>query len=154
MDSKTLKARYVHTNLVARDWRALSEFYQQVFGCVPVPPKRELQGQWLEKGSGVPGARLQGMHLRLPGHGPHGPTLEIFQYGESVPGGLPAANRTGLGHLAFEVDQVEQALRALLAAGGSKLGEIVNAEVSGAGTITWTYARDPEGNIIELQSWA
>jgi predicted enzyme related to lactoylglutathione lyase len=26
-------ARYVHTNLIARDWRALAGFYQRVFGC-------------------------------------------------------------------------------------------------------------------------
>src|SRR5678815_5648625 len=29
--------RYVHTNLIARDWRALARFYEDVFGCVPVP---------------------------------------------------------------------------------------------------------------------
>lgn len=28
-------ARYGHTNLIARDWRALSAFYQQQFGCTP-----------------------------------------------------------------------------------------------------------------------
>ena len=28
-------ARYAHTNLIARDWRRLVDFYQTVFGCVP-----------------------------------------------------------------------------------------------------------------------
>ena len=69
-------ARYVHTNLIARDWRRLARFYQDVFGCVPVPPERNLSGTEMEAGTGVPGARLQGMHLRLPGTGPDGPTLE------------------------------------------------------------------------------
>jgi len=31
-------ARYVHTNLVARDWRKLAAFYQDLFGCAPLPP--------------------------------------------------------------------------------------------------------------------
>jgi len=28
-------ARYVHTNLVALDWRRLAAFYVEVFGCWP-----------------------------------------------------------------------------------------------------------------------
>ena len=34
--------------------------------------------------------RAAGVHLRLPGHGTTGPTLEIYQYG-SMPDGLPPA---------------------------------------------------------------
>jgi predicted enzyme related to lactoylglutathione lyase len=37
-------ARYGHANLVADDWRALSRFYQDLFGCIPVPPEREAVG--------------------------------------------------------------------------------------------------------------
>jgi predicted enzyme related to lactoylglutathione lyase len=33
--------RYVHTNLIARDWRALAKFYTGVFGCEFVPPAGE-----------------------------------------------------------------------------------------------------------------
>jgi hypothetical protein len=40
----TIKAKYVHTNLIAEDWRALAGFYQEVFGCIPVPPERDFQG--------------------------------------------------------------------------------------------------------------
>ena len=36
-----MRARYAHTNLIARDWRRLSDFYVRVFGCVPVPPERD-----------------------------------------------------------------------------------------------------------------
>ena len=35
---------------------------------------------WLDSATGINGAHLRGMHLRLPGYGEHGPTLEIFQY--------------------------------------------------------------------------
>ena len=41
-------ATYGHTNLIARDWRALSRFYQDLFGCVPVPPVRDFKGPDLE----------------------------------------------------------------------------------------------------------
>jgi predicted enzyme related to lactoylglutathione lyase len=152
--SGELRARYTHTNLVARDWRKLARFYETVFGCILVPPERDLQGEGLERGSGVPGARLRGAHLRLPGYGADGPTLELFEYAQSVDREIPIPNRPGWGHLAFDVEDVAAALRAVLAAGGSRLGEVVTFDVPAAGTITWTYARDPEENIIELQSWS
>jgi len=31
--------------------------------------------------------------------------------------------------------------------------EIIDAEIEGVGKITVVYARDPEGNIIEIQKW-
>jgi glyoxylase I family protein len=66
---------------------------------------------------------------------------------------VPVANRAGFGHLAFAVDDVAEALRELIAAGGSAHGEVVSTQVPGAGTLTFTYARDPEGNLLELQAW-
>jgi catechol 2,3-dioxygenase-like lactoylglutathione lyase family enzyme len=146
-----IPARYVHTNLIARDWRRLADFYQTVFGCVPVLPERDLAGEWLERGSGVPGARLQGMHLRLPGGGESGPTLEIFQYSETLDAPPPPANRVGFGHIAFAVEDVEAARDAVLAAGGSAVGTVESVVIAGAYKITWCYVRDPEGNIVELQ---
>jgi predicted enzyme related to lactoylglutathione lyase len=149
----TLPATYVHTNLIARDWRALAAFYQQVFGCTPVPPERDLGGDALERGSRVPGARLRGVHLRLPGGGETGPTLEIFTY-ETLADGLPAvANRPGFGHIAFAVPDVTAARAAVLAAGGCEFGDIVTTS-AGNRTVTWTYVRDPEGNLVELQAWS
>ena len=53
------KVRDADTNLVARDWRGLAEFYVSVFGCEPVGPERDLAGDWLEHLTDVPGARLQ-----------------------------------------------------------------------------------------------
>ena len=147
-----MPTRYVHTNVIARDWQRLARFYEQVFGCVRVPPERDLSGEWLERGTGVPRAHLRGMHLRLPGHGDRGPTLEIFSYDELVPQSHPVANRLGYGHLAFAVDDVAAAMAAVVAHGGSP-GEIAVHDVPGAGRLEVTYVRDPEGNLVELQRW-
>jgi predicted enzyme related to lactoylglutathione lyase/uncharacterized damage-inducible protein DinB len=143
--------RYAHTNLIARDWRRLGAFYEQALGCVRLLPERELSGDWLSRGTGVPGARIGGAHYRLPGAGASGPTLEIFQYDQVVEAPPPPANRVGFGHIAFAVPDVEQALRDVLAAGGRLVGTIESVPIDGAGRITWTYVRDPEGNIVELQ---
>ena len=143
--------KYVHTNLIARDWQRLAAFYERVFGCVRVFPERHLSGASIERGSGVAGARLDGAHLRLPGFGDDGPTLEVFQYAENAEAPPPPANRVGFGHIAFAVDDVIAARDAVLAAGGAAVGTVEVVKIAGAGTITWTYTRDPEGNIIELQ---
>jgi catechol 2,3-dioxygenase-like lactoylglutathione lyase family enzyme len=146
-------ARYVHTNLIARDWRALSAFYEAVFGCIPVPPERHYSGKDLEAGTGVQGSTLDGVHLRLPGNGPGGPTLEIYTYSVPEGGPAPRVNRPGFGHIAFEVPSVSGARRAVLEAGGGGVGEVVTLETRDRRKVTWCYVTDPEGNILELQSW-
>ncbi len=148
-----LAAKYGHTNLIARDWRSLASFYERVFGCTPVPPERNLSGEAIELGSRVPGGALKGVHLRLPGYGADGPTLEIFTYNILAEGQPAAANRPGYGHIAFSVADVAAAKAAVLAAGGSEFGEIVTTP-AGNRTVTWTYVRDPEGNLVELQAWS
>lgn len=145
--------RYAHTNIVAADWRKLARFYEDVLECVRLEPERDQKGDWLERGTGVPGAALGGVHLRLPGHGEGGPTLEIYSYRAMLDKPEPAANRKGLGHLAFAVDDVETTLLAVQKHGGRALGEVVATDVPGAGRVTFVYATDPEGNILELQRW-
>lgn len=145
-------AKYVHTNLVACDWRRLALFYQETFGCVPLPPERNLSGPDYERGIGVPQARAQGIHLLLPGWGSTGPTLEIFQYAAPAPGTAAVVHRPGLGHIAFAVASVGEARSQVLAAGGSGVGEVISTRIDPGMVVTWCYVRDPEGNIIELQS--
>jgi len=143
--------RYAHTNLVARDWRALGLFYEETLGCVPLAPERNLSGDWLDRATGIPGARITGAHYRMPGAGSAGPTLEIFQYEPQEDAPPPPPNRAGFGHIAFVVPNVETARAAVIAAGGQAVGTVESVDIPGAGRIIWTYVRDPEGNIIELQ---
>lgn len=149
-----IQAKYVHTNLIAENWRALANFYQQLFGCTPVPPERDYSGDKLEAGTGIPGAHLRGVHLRLPGFSDNGPTLEIYQYEPSEPRLKSLVNRPGFGHIAFSVDDVHTARAQVFAAGGTAVGEIVTLETATGAKVTWCYVTDPEGNIIELQAWS
>lgn len=149
-----LNAKYGHTNLIAKDWRSLAAFYQELFGCVPVPPERDYTGDALDAGTGLHGAHLQGAHLRLPGYGDDGPTLEIYNYNTLEPRPATVVNRPGYGHIAFGVDDVTAAKRAVLDAGGCEVGEIVTLTTAIGTKVTWCYVTDPEGNVIELQSWS
>jgi catechol 2,3-dioxygenase-like lactoylglutathione lyase family enzyme len=149
-----MNVRFVHTNLIARDWKRLADFYEDIFGCQRVPPERDLRGQWLEDATGVPGAEIRGIHLRLPGYGDEGPTLEIFQYKPEENRTKTTANCPGFAHIAFAVDDVGKVRDAVIAAGGGTVGAVVSLTIAGAGDITFAYVSDPEGNIIELQRWS
>lgn len=149
-----IAARYAHTNLIARDWVNLARFYEEVFGCVPVPPERHFAGPELERGTGIQGGRLDGVHLRLPGYGDAGPTLEVFSYTLLMAGPAPAVNRPGFGHIGFGVDNVQNARARVLSAGGGSVGDVVTLRLATGALVTWCYVKDPEGNILELQSWS
>jgi catechol 2,3-dioxygenase-like lactoylglutathione lyase family enzyme len=145
--------RFAHTNIVSINWKKLVDFYVKTFNCTVVPPIRNQSGDWLERGTGLKNAQLEGAHLLLPGHGEDGPTLEIYQYSniENQEAILP--NKRGFGHIAFEVESVEEICQSLEQNGGEKFGKITKRVIEGVGEITFIYARDPEGNLIELQSW-
>ncbi|HBD09417.1 MAG TPA: glyoxalase [Syntrophobacteraceae bacterium] len=144
---------FTHTNLIARDWKKLASFYQEVFGCVPVPPERDLSGEWLEKATGIPGAHIRGVHLQLPGYGDHGPTLEIFQYDAMPEHPEVKPNTPGFSHLAFAVDDVAAVVQSVFLHGGCAVGELTVREVPGVGTLVFQYVADAEGNIVEIQNW-
>jgi predicted enzyme related to lactoylglutathione lyase len=150
----SINAKYVHTNIVARDYRKLSSFYIRVFGCSPVPPERDHYGDWLSRATGIKGAEIKGVHLKLPGFGDIGPTLEVFQYSPIGKDSAKKINRAGLAHIAFSVGDVESALEIVKSEGGGQAGELVTVDIPDAGKITFVYATDPEGNIIELQKWS
>jgi predicted enzyme related to lactoylglutathione lyase len=149
-----IDATFGHVNVIARDWRALARFYTEVFGCTLVPPERDISGSVLERGTGIAGAALTGAHLRLPGLGADGPTLEIYQFAEMPEREAAGPNRPGFRHIAFAVPSVSAAREAVLASGGDVVGEIVTTQTKDGRFVTWTYVTDPEGNILELQSWS
>lgn len=137
--------RFLHVNIVARDWRRLSQFYQNVFGCRPLNPQRNYSGEWISSLVGVPDVMIQGEHIECPGYGEGGPTLEIFSY---VPkGGMKPlkVNDCGFAHICFEVDDIPGTLRRIVEAGGKIQSTFVEPDAERC-----IYANDPEGNIIEI----
>lgn len=148
-----MSTKFVHINIISKDCSKLADFYVEVFGCERAGKEYELYGDWLKECANIKSAKLKGINLKLPGYEKDGPILEIFQYDEMVDRAEPiAANRKGFGHIAFSVDDVAATLAKMVAFGGGKLGEVVNKEFK-TGTLTVVYAKDPEGNIVELQKW-
>jgi glyoxylase I family protein len=147
-------ARFGHVNVTSPDWRRLATFYTDVFGCEFVPPERDIWGEHLDAATGLQDAHLTGAHLRLPGYGADGPTIEIFSYDalQAYPGTHVA--RAGWGHIAFQVPDVQAALEAVRETGGGRLGEVITTRTADGRQVTWCYATDPDGNIVELQAWS
>ncbi len=147
------KIRYAHVNIIAADWRQLMQFYVEVFDCVPVSTERDHRGKHTDDLTGINDVRVCGQHLRVPGHGENGPTIEIFTYNKQLPASKPAINRPGFAHIAFEVDDFEGVRQQILNWGGKDYGKEVTVDIPGAGKLTLIYMTDPEGNIVELQKW-
>jgi catechol 2,3-dioxygenase-like lactoylglutathione lyase family enzyme len=145
---------YLHTNLTVRNIERMQEFYVAVFGCVPVRDIRQLTGKWIERITAVKEGEIKYVHLRFPGHGNTGPELELIQYLAPTKKFDITPDTYGFGHLSFGVKDVHGALNAVIKAGGGSIGEVVTVEVPNRGLLTEVYATDPEGNIIELQSYA
>ena len=56
-------------------------------------------------------------------------------------------------HIAFEVDDVDRTLEQALENGAQLLGNVSKMTVNGVCSLKFVYFRDPEGNIVEIQSW-
>jgi catechol 2,3-dioxygenase-like lactoylglutathione lyase family enzyme len=89
----------------------------------------------------------------MPGYSEDHPTLEIFSYSSEAEPDYKIINKPGFAHIAFEVDNVRETLKEVLAAGGGQVGDVVEAVYPEDIKATFVYAKDIEGNIIELQSW-
>ena len=147
------KIRYAHVNIIAEDWRELMRFYVEVFACEPVGSERDHHGQHTDDLTGIQDVRVVGQHLRVPGHGKNGPTIEIFTFDPQLPSPEPAIHRPGFAHIAFEVDDLRGVRQQILDWGGKDYGKEITIEISEAGKLTLIYMTDPEGNIVELQHW-
>ncbi len=145
--------RYAHTNLIANNWKKLVAFYEVVFECIPIPPDRDLSGKWLDKATSLEDAQISGIHLRLPGFSNNAPTLEIFEYGDMPERPSIATNTPGFSHIAFAVDNVHEITNKVIEHGGSIVGALTEKHIENVGDLIFQYVSDPEGNIIEIQSW-
>ena len=145
--------KYAHTNLIAINWKKLVAFYENVFDCIPIQPDRNLSGEWLDEATAIKNAQITGIHLRLPGFSDNGPTLEIFEYNEMPEKPVIKTNTPGFSHIAFAVDNVCDIANKVIENGGSIVGALTEKHIANVGDLIFQYVADPEGNIVEIQSW-
>ena len=144
----TLRAIH-HVGLVVRDLDRSIYFYHDVLGLpFANEPTPWFEGPELEKGVGVPGARLRQVSLWVGENS----TAELIEYANRPPTSTaPVPNHhLGAAHVCFRVDDVV-AKKAELEARGVPFYSDVNVVDEGplAGW-RWVYFSDPDGLALEL----
>jgi catechol 2,3-dioxygenase-like lactoylglutathione lyase family enzyme len=103
-------------------------------------------GEWIDRIIGLENVTVEVVMVRATDGTD---VLEVVRF-ESPSAGAqepaPAANRPGLRHIAFKVDDVRGVVERVRAAGWETIGELVDYE----NTFLLCYVRGPEGLIVEL----
>lgn len=140
--------KFAHINLVARDAEALAAFYVNVFKCEYLREPQVLSGEKVSRGNGLPNSKIYSIWLKLPDCS--APFLEIHEHQVTYDREQPRVNEPGFGHLSFQMGDISAVLSAAIEAGGVQIGEITDFG-SADKPFLIAYARDPEGNILELE---
>jgi len=134
-----------HVSFTVPDIDKAVRFWCDVLGFERTPVA-ERRGAWVEKVTGVAGAKIRVVHLH--GYGHHMEFIEYFEGARETPTELP--DRPGVGHVCLEVDDIHDTERRLLAAGATALGAMTEIREPGMRPCIAGYLRDPNGIIIEL----
>ena len=140
--------KLAHINLVARDADALAAFYMNVLKCEPLREPRMLSGEKVSRGNGVANSEIYTIWLKFPAL--DRPFLEIHEHKAIHDRSQPRVNEPGFGHLSFQMGDIRAVLSEIIQAGGSQIGEITDFGTKDKPYLI-AYARDPEGNILELE---
>jgi catechol 2,3-dioxygenase-like lactoylglutathione lyase family enzyme len=135
---------FVHIGLVVEDLRETVRFLGLLgFDC---GEPSTFSGDWIGQIIGLEDVTVEVVMVRTPGGED---VFEVVRFHSPVAGAgelAPAANRPGLRHVAFRVDDLRGVVDRLREAGWDTVGEIVNYE----DTFLLSYVRGPEGLIVEL----
>lgn len=133
-----------HTSFTVADLDRTVRFWTEALGFRAASVSVR-SGDWQERLTGIPNARLRIAHLY--GHGHH---MEFIQY---LDGADPAPriepNRPGAAHVCLEVGNIGM-VRQLLDAGATAQGDVVEITSGPVGGGKAAYIRDPNGILIEL----
>jgi catechol 2,3-dioxygenase-like lactoylglutathione lyase family enzyme len=137
-----------HFSITCADADRSLAFYRDLFGMELVSDRVVEPGGFVERVTGVPGARVRIVHLRG-----HGFNFELLEY--QAPRGAERArppNHAGSAHLCFVADDLEAVYADLVSRG------VVMRTQDGPQTVVGgpndggkgLYLEDPDGNAVEV----
>ena len=135
---------FVHIGLVVEDLDETVRFLALLgFDC---SKPSVISGEWVGRIIGLESPTVEVVMARAPDGSD---VFEVVRFQSPSAGAqeaAPAANRPGLRHVLFQVDDVRGVVDRVREAGWDTVGEIVDFE----NTFLLCYVRGPEGLIVEL----
>jgi catechol 2,3-dioxygenase-like lactoylglutathione lyase family enzyme len=135
---------FVHVGLVVEDLDETVRFLALLgFDC---SEPGVFSGEWIDRIIDLENTTVETVMARVPDGSD---VFEVVRFRSPSAGAqepAPAANRPGLRHIAFTVDDVRGVVDRVREAGWDTIGEIVDYE----GMFLLCYVRGPEGLIVEL----
>jgi catechol 2,3-dioxygenase-like lactoylglutathione lyase family enzyme len=135
---------FVHIGLVVEDLDEAVRFLSLLgFDC---SEPSVFGGAWIDRIIGLENAEVEVVMARGPDGTDVFEVVRFLSPSAAAQEPAPAANRPGLRHVAFTVDDVRGVVDRVRDAGWETIGEIVDYE----NTFLLCYVRGPEGLIVEL----
>ena len=135
---------FVHVGLVVEDLDETVRFLTLLgFDC---DEPGMFRGEWIDRIIGLETVNVEVVMARVPGGSDTFEVVRFHSPSASAQEPSPAANRPGLRHIAFTVDDVRGVVDRVREAGWETVGQIVDYE----NTYLLCYVRGPEGLIVEL----
>lgn len=150
-----MKITLDHFNIVVSDMARSVAFYCELLGMSQTFAAT-LEGEWIERVTGLPGARAKCVFLQIANCDVR---LELIEY--SIPrgaalseNGLP--NTLGLRHFALETDDMDALIAKLKAANVSFVSPPVEVPfaVGNKGTKRLCYFHDLDGVLLEVAAYS
>jgi catechol 2,3-dioxygenase-like lactoylglutathione lyase family enzyme len=148
-----------HVNIVVEDIERAVRFYSEVLGLTRGFEKT-LEGAWIDKVTGVAGARALCvfMEAERKANEPPRTRIELLQFlapdGAAFEGNS-RPNTRGIRHMAFNVDDLDAVIERLQKWGVEIISEPVEVPfaVGSLGRKRLFYFYDPEGNLLEAAAY-
>lgn len=146
-----------HIGVTVPDIEEATAFFKKAFHAKISYDNKKLgdepqQGEDVEKTLGLKkGAKV--IHIRILSFD-NGSSIELFNYKDTEQREPVIASDLGVQHFAFYVDDIQQAAKYFVEAGGELLtepGELLGDVENGAGK--FVYGRTPWGMLLELLSY-
>jgi catechol 2,3-dioxygenase-like lactoylglutathione lyase family enzyme len=135
---------FVHIGLVVEDLDETVRFLT-LLGLDCGEPGA-FSGDWIDRIIGLEGSAVEVVMVRAPDGSDIFEVVRFQSPSAAAQEPAPAANRPGLRHVAFKVDDLHGVVDRVREGGWEPVGKIVNFQ----DTFLLCYVRGPEGLIVEL----
>jgi hypothetical protein len=119
-----------------------------VMKCESLREPKMVSGEKVSRGNGISNSEIYTIWLTFPEL--ERPFLEIHEHKVTHDRDQPRVNEPGFGHLSFQMEDISVVLAEIIQAGGAQIGEITDFGTPDKPFLI-AYARDPEGNVLELE---